>query len=204
MDKYTQKGFTLVEVSMVGLFIVILGFGIVGIQSILGKSQLTLINNTISVEETSRIANEFVKELRTARQGDNGAFTIETAENNKITFYSDIDKDGKAEKVTYELNENTFTKTTIKPSGNPPVYNPDDAKSINLSDNVRNHDMPAFFYYNQDWPEDTEGNPMPTPADLDKIKLVQIYIRVNPKENSPDTDYVISSQAQIRTLTIIR
>jgi hypothetical protein len=58
---------------------------------------------SMAVDQARRGVETMIKELREARDGDNGSYPIETADDKQIVFYSDIDNDGKAEKIRYFL-----------------------------------------------------------------------------------------------------
>src|SRR4030065_269602 len=50
----------------------------------------------------------------------------------------------------------------------------------------------AFFYYTNDsWPVNAEGNPLTQPSRLSNTRLVGILIRLNSDSSSPDKDYIL-------------
>jgi prepilin-type N-terminal cleavage/methylation domain-containing protein len=198
MINTNKKGFTLIEVMLASALLVILGAAIAGLQYTLGVSQVTSINSFISVDEANSAVSQFTRELRTARKADTGSFPLESGNDNDITFYSDIDFDGKSEKVSYYLDGTDLIKSTIEPTGVPVTYPISSAKTKIISENIRNNGTPLFTYYNGDWPDDTTNNPLATPIDLLQAKIVKIYIRVNTQADSPTSDYVLESSAQIR------
>ena len=98
-----MRGFTLIE-SLVAIFIfVILLFSLS--LFIFNFYRLTSYfwQQSIAVSEAKRGIEKMVKEIREAREGENGAYPIEYAGDKEIIFYSDIDNDGKAERVRYFL-----------------------------------------------------------------------------------------------------
>lgn len=195
-----NQGFTLIEVAVSGFLAVALLVGLAGIQYIIGQNQLTTLNVSISVDEANATISTLAREIRAARQGDNGAYPIETADDYEIAFYSDIDFDGETEKVHYFIAGNTLTKETIEPTGVPVTYPPENAIVKIISENVRNLGSPMFYYYNGDWPQDTVNNPLITPADLSDIRLVRTTIRSNTRPSDPNTDYLVDTFTQIRML----
>jgi hypothetical protein len=141
-----------------------------------------------------------VREIRSARASDNGAYPLEIVNDNEIVFYSDGDYDGITERLHYYLSGNNFIKGIIKPEGYPVLYPPNQEKITVLSENVRNAGVPIFYYYNEDWPDDIINNPLSQNSRLANTKMVRIYLRLNTQHNLPDKDYVLESFAQLRML----
>jgi len=98
-----MRAFTLIE-TLVTLFI----FGLI---IILLFSMIAMLYTTHSyawqqsaaIDEARRGIKTMVQEIRQARSGDNGSFAVEKADDKEFIFYSDIDKDGKTERVRYFL-----------------------------------------------------------------------------------------------------
>lgn len=198
--KINNAGFTLVEATLTSMLIVALGVGVAGLQYVLGQSQLSAFNSYSQVDDSNFIVSGFVRDLRTARSGGNGAYALELADDNQIIFYSDVDFDGEVEKVRYFLeNSTTLSKGVIEPVGYPVTYPPANEFTKTISTDIKNQGTPLFTYYNGDWPTDTINNPLPTPANLLDTKLVRVSVVVNPTNNTR-TDYQVSSFVQIRTL----
>jgi len=195
-----RSGFTILEVLIAGFMIVVLGMGILGLQFIIGESQLSSINSFTEVNESTVAVSSMTREIRTAQKGGNGSFQFTLAMPQEIIFFSDLDVDGQIEQIRYYMEGTSLKKDVINPQGNPVTYPTNQKITTTISENIRNGATPIFSYFNEDWPSDTSNNPLPTPADLDSIKMVHIYIRINPDANSPDSDYVLESQAQVRTL----
>ncbi len=194
-----NKGFTLVEVAIGGAMMVAIGGAIAGLQYIMIQNQLSIFGGTTKVEYANSTARELVREIRTARDGDNGAYVIEAASANSITFYTDSDFDGKAEKIRYFLSGTDLKKGIIKPVGYPVTYPTNTEIIKTTAENVRNSSTPIFYYFNSSFPTDTINNPLNSPIDISKIAMIQIYLRINPK-NDPKSDYIVDSAAEIRTI----
>ncbi len=200
MKNINQTGFTILEVLIAGFMLVVLGMGILGLQYIIGESQLSSIDSFTEVNESTAAVSTITREIRTAQKGEDGSFQFTLAMPNEIIFYSDLNVDGKIEQIRYYKEGTSLKKDVIKPTGNPVTYPVNQKITTVISENIRNGTTPIFSYFNKDWPHDTSNNPLPTPADLDNIKMVHIYVRVNPKANDYDNDYILESQAQVRTL----
>ena len=64
------------------------------LQFILSQNQITVWTNYISVNDANNSVTQLVRELRTARDGDNGAYTIETAEDMEIILAAGVKEFG--------------------------------------------------------------------------------------------------------------
>lgn len=56
-----------------------------------------------AIQEARKGIEIMVREIREAKEGDDGSYPIELASNKEFIFYSDIDKDGATERVRYFL-----------------------------------------------------------------------------------------------------
>lgn len=198
-DKQIKNGFTLIEVLIAVVLMGVLAVALLSLQFVISQNQISVWQNYVSIDEANTSAAMLVRELRTARYGDNGAYILESAADNEVVFYSDTDFDGDTEKVRYFLNGTDFTKGIIEPVGYPATYPSDQEKIRVLSENVRNDiSTPILYYYNEDWPEDIASNPLSTPASVGEISMIKIYLVVNTSINQPDKDYILESFAQVR------
>jgi len=194
------SGFTLIELLISMVLIGVLGLAFVSLQSLISKNQVLIWNNYIAVDDANISVKQMVKEIRTARNGDNGAYPMEAAHDFELIFFSDIDSDGASERVRYYLDGTQFYKGIVEPVGYPVTYPLVNEKLFTITDNVRNGITPVFTYYNGDWPEDTVNNPLPSPVRLSDTKLMRIYLRLNAKLDEPEKDYILESYVQVRML----
>lgn len=98
-----MKGFTLFE-TIVTIVIFTLIAGLIGdlVVSLYRTHGYTFEQST-AIEEAKRGVETLIKEIREAREAEDGSYIIEKAEDKELIFYSDIDNDGKVERVRYFL-----------------------------------------------------------------------------------------------------
>jgi len=96
-------GFTLVE-TIVAIFVFTLILGaLFGFITMAYRTYGYTWERSLAINEARRGIEIMVKEIREAKSGDNGSFAIEKADDKQFIFYSDIDNDGKTERVRYFL-----------------------------------------------------------------------------------------------------
>ena len=115
-----KNGFTIIE-TLVTLFVfTLIWIAIMGSIVMIYKTQGYAYQQSLAINEARKGVEVMTKEIRSARPGDNGAYPIEKAEDKQFIFYSDVDNDGKAERVRYYLaimnsgnqSKDCFTQTT--------------------------------------------------------------------------------------------
>ena len=196
--KKSEKGITLIELLITIAITSVVGLGLVSLQYILSQNQIAITKSYKSVDDANLTLSNLTKEIRAAKQSDNGAYLLNMAGDQELIFYSDIDLDGKTEWVRYYLNGTELTKEIIKPSGYPPVYDSLSKKTFIISEDIRNGNIPLFYYYNKDWPDDTQNNPLVLDNRLSETKTIKIYLRIN-SDNKPEKDFILESFSQIRS-----
>jgi len=186
------RGFTIIELSISALLMIVIGIAILGLQKLMADSQLFAFRNYTNVEDANFSLTQIAREMRTMRSGQNGAYPIISGQNNDVSFYSDIDYDGVSERVRYYLDGTTLRKSVTEPTGFPPAYNDADIQTRVIAENIENGTEPLFMYFNEDWPDDTNNNPLPTPANLADISLVRVFLNID--------NYSLATNVSLRML----
>ena len=105
------KGFTLIE-TLIAIFVFTLAMGAVaGFIVLFYRTHSYAFQESTAIDEARRGIETMVKEIRAAKTGDNGAYPIEIADDKQFIFYSDIDNDGKIERVRYFLSTASSTNS---------------------------------------------------------------------------------------------
>lgn len=98
-----MRSFTLVEtIVVIAVFTLIMG-ALSGSVVMLYRTYGYTWQQSLAIDEARRGIEIMVKEIRGARSGDDGSYPIEKAGDKEFIFYSDIDGDGKTERVRYFL-----------------------------------------------------------------------------------------------------
>ena len=193
-----SKGFTLLEIliSMAILTGVVFAISSFGLDAF--DFGIFLGENLTAQQEIQLTLKSMTSEVRAMTQSVSGSYPIESASQNSITFYSDIDGNCLSEKIRYYLQGNTFYKGTIEASGNPLIY---DIANEKVSEMIHNIYAPAgniFSYYDGDY-SGTEPE-LPFPVNIPEIRLVEISITVDSNPVNPTSRINFSTSVNMRNL----
>lgn len=194
-----NKGFTLAE-TVVTIFV--FSLLMMGTTLLLRDVFLTSRTETLStnnVDQARKTANTFVNEIRNSTGGVNGAYTINAANDNSMTFFSTaILNNGMSSKIRYYISNGVLYKGVTNPSGSPLAYTGTEVittitKDLSLGSN------PLFTYYDGDY--DGTTNPLTQPVNVTQVKFVKINLTVLRQtiQNSSNT-FTVSAGASFRNL----
>jgi prepilin-type N-terminal cleavage/methylation domain-containing protein len=188
-----KNGFTLIE-AIIAILIFSLGVGaILNLALNLYRTHTFAFQQSLAISEAKKGIETMVKEIREAREGDDGSYIIERADDYEFIFFSDIDDDGATERVRYFLDGTDFKKGVIKPEGWPTKYPSENERITIITSHVVN--LPPIFHY-----YDGEGNELPAPARLKDTKLMKVYLVVNIDPQRAPQDFTLESYVQLRNL----
>jgi len=188
-----MRAFTLIEtIVVIFIFSLIMG-ALSGLIVMLYKTHGYTWQQSQAIAEARRGIQTMVKEIREARTGEDGSYTIASTTDFQFSFYGDINRDSKIEKVRYFIEGSDFKKGVIEPVGIPAVYPTGGEKVSILSHYVRNS-PPVFRYF------DENNQELPAPARRRDTKLMQVYLVINVNPNRSPQDFALSSMVQLRNL----
>jgi len=98
-----KTGFTLIESLMAIVVFVLAIVALMGFISLSYKAYGYTKEQSIAINEARKGIETMIKEIRQAKQGDNGAYAIEKADDKEFIFYSNIDGDNETERIRYFL-----------------------------------------------------------------------------------------------------
>lgn len=212
----TKKGLTLVEliVALAIVLITMAGFTLLFIRVWTANS--FTIEMGIASLAASRGVETAVKHVRNARQAENGAYPIVSANDDEFIFFSDYDGDNQAERVRYYIADDDsdgngeFSAGIIQPdySTTPPNYNGTET-AIEIADYIVNISASekTFEYFSDTNPiyeyGDIIGTALTTPATINDVRMVRILLHVNPNPYEAPDHVIIQSFVTIRNLSDI-
>lgn len=196
---FKNKGMTLIEiVAAIGIFLLVM-IVVANFQVDIFKFNKYTNDVLQSSQDAKSILRTIVKELRSAEPGDNGAYAIITAATSSISFYSDIDADGKADLVRYFLATTTLRKGVTKPSGTPAVYNTNGETFYTLAYNIKNATSSSLFeYFNSSF--SGTSTPLTYPISLTSVRLVRINLLIDADPNRSPDPRMYTSDVTLRNL----
>ena len=200
MNRKYQKGFTILEISVAGVLMVVVGVAIVGLQFVFLQNQNLATNSYTNVNEANQIVSLLTREIRGITSSDNGSYPLVTLSDNEFIFFTDEDFDGEVERVRYSLVGTVLLKGVIEPVGDPVDYPIANEVIRTITENVQNGPLPLFEYYNGDWPTDTTNNPLISSERLANTRTVRVFVLQNADPSEVNEDYELDSYATIRML----
>lgn len=196
---YSQNcGFTLIETvvatTMLVIVLVVLGTFQRNVFSLDRVLQISLT----SQREARQALKTMTSELRSASTSSAGAYPLAEVQPTSLTFYSDIDDDGLKERVRYFVGGTRFQKGTLKPSGNPLVYNPDEETMVTLVNDLLPGQTTIFEYYDSTY--DGATAPLPAPVATGDVRLVKATLVIDRSPNRSPGPITLTTQVSIRNL----
>lgn len=192
-----KRGFSLAEtVVVVGVFTLILTVLTTFIQTFYQQNSYAIQQST-AVETARRGVTKLVQDLREAVPSQGGAYPIESAADDGLVFFSDIDRDDLVEKAYYYINvEGQLVKEITEPSGEPAEYAGTPTSTEIVSSYIVNDlfstDLFTFF--------DDAGAEVVDLDDVDTIRFVEVNLVVNVDPNRAPEEFVLHSSAYLRNL----
>lgn len=193
-----NSGFTLIEVLIAAAVFSVI---ILAISSIIISYNKTtdLMAVQLALQGEGRNAlSQMVNDLRRTNGGSNGAYAIDSATDNSLIFYSNIDTDTYFEKVEYFISGNELRKSVTKPSGNPLVYNPASKTTIVLSRKIANNITPLFSYYDSTY--EGSGSSLMLPVDVTAIRFIKVNLVLDNNPAAPVSPLNMEAKVAIRNL----
>ncbi len=195
-----KNAFTLLEVIMaVFIFSSIVGF-------VAAFSAYYFKNYSFSYEEQQVIGQaqgsltQMLREIRKARNGDNGSWPLIQTDDTTFIFYADITGDGKSDRIRYFLSGTELKRGIIQPTAVPVTYPLANETITTLANYVDATNSAIFTYYNGNWPSDTVNNPLTPSQRILNTRFVKINLKINPTQNFGAQPFSLSSGVTIRSM----
>lgn len=180
-----SAGFTLFEMMItIGVILIIL-IPLTRLQVNILTYGRFFYNTNIVQDEARRTMQKFSAEARSMTQSGTGAYSIESATDNSLIFFRDINQDGLVERVRYYLEGTDLKKGTIIPAGNPLTYSTANEKISVVVHGVYNDvSTPIFQYYNRNYDGQTAA--LTQPLDITTIRLIKLNLLIGTGNSNQD------------------
>ncbi len=142
-----------------------------------------------AVQNARRVMDIITSEIRETSLSERGNYPISSASEQTLTLYSDIDKDGKAERVRYFIDDRKFKKSVTLPGVSNDYTGPENIEEI--ARYINNNTAPLFFYYDIN---------NATTTTINNIRMVKVSLLVNVTPNVVPNDYTIETNITLRNL----
>lgn len=195
-----QKGFTLIElVVTISIFSIIA----IGLIILVGDvySQATRNGSAIAnADQTRRLSNQMMQELRNSVSASNGAYAIAIADAQQLAFYANVDGGTDIERVRYYLSGGKLYRGIVKQAGNPVNYNGTEVSRVMQNDVANNASTPLFYYFNENFDDNTDSA-LTQPVNIAQVTFVKLNIEVLKRTaKSTTASFVVTAGASLRSL----
>lgn len=149
-----ERGFTLSEMLVVTMLV---GF-VVGTGYFILNASISMRNGmdarAVAAREARVMADRLTLELRQAQEIEDGAGVFAIAEPRRCVFYSDVDRDGVPERVSYRVVDQTVVRSQAKSLTEVPPYQwgPEGSEEVMISNLREGWSGDVFTYYQRQHP----------------------------------------------------
>ncbi|MDO9510032.1 MAG: prepilin-type N-terminal cleavage/methylation domain-containing protein [Candidatus Magasanikbacteria bacterium] len=196
-----NKGFTLIETMFaIGIFSIII-FGIFSLFNVSFKADRDIQGGGAVQNESSKVVQSFIDELRTANYSTVGSFPVTLANSTEIIFYSNIDADNLMERVRYFVDGDVLKKGVTKPTGDVLYsYNTSTEQTIELVHNLKTPIETIFTYFDENYNGADSVNFMTYPIILPDIRMVGITLQIKQNTALNAKIFEVKTKVQLRNL----
>ncbi|MDO8511814.1 MAG: hypothetical protein Q7S57_00940 [bacterium] len=195
---FKDTGFTLFEIMVtIGVILIIL-IPLTRLQVNILTYGRFFYNTNIIQDEARRMMQKFSAEVRSMTQSGTGAYSIESAMNNSLVFFRDINQDGLVERIRYYLDGVDLKKGVIIPTGNPQTYLTANEKISVVVHGIYNDvGTPIFQYYSRSY--DGQTSALSQPLDITAIRLIKITLLIGTGNSNQDR-ITLTTQVTLRNI----
>jgi prepilin-type N-terminal cleavage/methylation domain-containing protein len=194
-------GFTLIEMLIAIFIFALISIAIVALVSNVFVSSSKQSGLLADSDQARRVAFSIINELRNSQPSSTGAYSLESAGNQTLIFFANIDGGTDTERVRYYVQSGKLYKGITKPSGNPLAYNTANERTGVVQNNLANGVNPVFYYYDGDYTGTQSA--LSQPVDVTDVKLVKLDLKVYNKAGVANTNfYSVAASGSVRNLKV--
>jgi type II secretory pathway pseudopilin PulG len=192
---HSVRGFTLLETVVVVTLVALVGGALSSAIQYFYRTNNYVLQEGNAVQSARVGLATAVQNLREASYGDDGSYPIANAATSTITFYADINGDGKADKVRYYFASSTLYRDVTYSSGNPPTYTGQTPQTVTVATYLQNNSStPIFQYY------DNTGTLLTAPINVSSVASVLTNLLIDVDTKRSPSAYSLSGSASLRNL----
>ncbi len=155
----------------------------------------TVENSLMAADQARRLMRPMADEIRAMQISDAGAYPLESAADNEIVFYSDIDDDSSSERVRYFVEDGTLKKAVTEPSGTPAEYVAEETIT-SLVENISS--TTTFYFYDSTY--DGLSDPLVSPPDPSEVRLIKVSFTIESDPNRAPIPLTVTTQIALRNI----
>ncbi len=193
-----HSGFSIIELLITVFVFTMLSMAVYTLFHSISSSNRVLSASITAQDEARKVLKPLVGEVRDATTSSTGTYAIHAASNTEFSFYSNVDSDTLVERVRYFLSGTTLKKGVIKPSGAPLSYNTASETVTDVIHHMANGVTPIFTYYDENYTGTQAA--LSTPVLISSVRLVKIYVIIDPLGASSPSPTIMTTQVQLRNL----
>ncbi len=195
-----RLGFTLIELIIA-----------IAIFSLLILGVMALISNTFTVnrqqgglladqDQVRKISFQIMAEVRNSTTSNVGAYPIDTAGDQQLIFYSNVDGGTDIERVRYYVQSNKLYRGIVKPVGSPGTYTLASEVVTLVQNNLALGSAPLFYYYDDTY-NGVTGSSLTQPVNVTAVRFIRVAFPIANKAGVNNTNsYTVTAMATIRNL----
>jgi hypothetical protein len=189
------RGLTFVEMLVTLAISTLIMVAIVNSILLFYRANTSSLEQSYQVESARKGSSIFVRDVREATYGDNGAYPLATFSSTSITFYTDTDTDGAVEQIRYTLTGTNLFRNVVEPTGSPAAYT-SSGVTTTVSTFVRNVEegAPLFRFYNASSTEVTNVQ------NINTVVSVTISMVVDIVQKHAPGRFTLTESATLRNL----
>ena len=196
-----KNGFTLIETIVVVAIFSLVMVGMSTMFATLYKQQHADVVRLESLQIAGRVIEIMSSEVRKINRAEDGSSPIKLADEQDLEFYSDIDNDGLTEEVQYYLDGTNIRKTVTEPGAS--LDYSGSGTTTTIARNIINDAVPLFVYYDEDYLVPETPTPLPYPANVTKVNLIEINLFINPDSSYISNPLFVTTKIHPRNLKIL-
>ncbi len=195
LPHHSVRGFTLLETVVVVTLIALVGGALSSAIQYFYRTNNYVLQEGTAVQSARVGLATAVQNLREASYGDDGSYPIANAATSTITFYADVNGDGRADMVRYYLASTTLYRDVTYSSGNPPSYVGQTPLTVTVATYLQNNSStPIFQYY------DNTGTLLVAPINVSSVASVTTNLLIDVDTKRSPSAYSLSGSASLRNL----